>query len=146
MSWIEKTQPSPFDTIPIPGFFMLDGDFLFSLTQDRQFHGMTRPMIAFPSRSNRALWPSRNPDHIAEFYLFGEMGLPVRAPTKDAFGQAARMAADYGYGAARTDEHEFEVWDAEDRDHFRVSYDPETGFVANAVSMLTAHHRTFLEP
>jgi len=48
MSWIEKTQPSPFDYLPIPGFFMLDGDFLFALTRDPQFQGRTRPMIAFP--------------------------------------------------------------------------------------------------
>ena len=28
MSWIEKAQPTPFDDLPLPGLFFLDGDIL----------------------------------------------------------------------------------------------------------------------
>lgn len=137
MSWIEKSQPTPFDNLPIPGFFLLDGDFLFMLTREAHYRDTKRPMIAFPSGSNRALWPGRQPEQSAEFYLFGEMALPVWSASDEAFQQAVRLAAAHGYGTARVGEHAFEVWDERDYDHFRVAYDPETGYVADAVPVKT---------
>lgn len=94
-------------------------------------------MIAFPSGSNRALWPSRKPEQVAEFYLFGEMALPVRATIDDAFQQVAHLAAAHGYGAARVGELAIEVWDERDYDHFRVIYDPDTGCVNDVVPIKT---------
>ena len=138
MTWIEKVRPSPFDDNRIPGFCMLDGDYLFTLTRDEQFRGVKRPMIAFPSGINRALWPSRAPEYEAEFFLFGEMALPVRASREAAYRRAAQLAARYEYGAAEVGDQALDVWDERDFDHFRVTYDTDTGYVANVVSMLTA--------
>jgi hypothetical protein len=137
MSWIEKHQPSPFDDSPIPGFFMLHGDLLFGLTRNEQYRGGVRPMIAFPSGSNRALWPARTPEQLAEFYLFGEMALPVHADRDSAFEQADRIALEHGYGVAKVGDHALEVWDERDYDHFRVTYNARTGFVADVGSVKT---------
>jgi hypothetical protein len=135
MTWIEKDRPSLFDEVPIPGLFLLNGNFLFALTRDAQYQGVKRAMIALPSGSNRALWPPRHPEQEAEFYLFGEMGLPVRASLEEVLGQATQTAAEFGYGVARVGESELEVWDERDHDHFRVSYDASSGYVHDAVSM-----------
>lgn len=138
MQFIEKRQPTPFDTLPIPGFFMLDGDLLFTLTRDIQFQHKTRPMIQFPSGTNRALWPSRVPEHLAEFYLFGELSLPVRATSAEVLAHVAPIADWYGYGVERIGEYGVEVWDERNYERYRVSYDPETNFVINVVSILTS--------
>lgn len=138
MTWIEKHQPTPFEHTLIPGFCMLDGDYLFTLTRDERYRGSKRPMIAFPSGINRALWPSREPEFEAEFYLFGEMALPVRSGRDAAYQQAARLAARYEYGAAEVGDQALDVWDERDFDHFRVIYYADTGYVANVVSILTA--------
>jgi hypothetical protein len=140
MTWIEKNQPTAFDDVPIPGLFLVNGDFLFALTREEQYQGVKRPMITFPSGSNRALWPGRKPGQVAEFYLFGEMALPVRALLDEAYEQAAGIAAEHRYGVARVGEHALEVWDERDYDHFRVSYDGQTGYVVDMVSMRTAYH------
>ena len=141
MTWIEKNQPTPFDDVPIPGLFLLNGDFLFALTREEQYHGVKRPMIAFPSGSNRALWPERKPGQVAEFYLFGQMALPVRALLGAAYEQAVGIAAEHRYGVGRVGEHALEVWDECDYDHFRVSYDGQTGYVIDMVSMRTAYNQ-----
>jgi hypothetical protein len=137
MGWVEKDQPTPFDEMPIPGLFLLDGDILFSLTRDAQYRGRKRPQIAFPSGSNRMLWPSQKQEQVAEFYLFGEMSLPVRASVDAAFEHAVHIAAEHGYGVARVGDQVLEVWDERDYDHFRVAYDSQTGYVADLVSVRT---------
>lgn len=142
MSWVEKDQPTPFDDIPIPGFFLLDGDILFTLTRNDQYLGRKRPQIAFPSGSNRALWPSQNQEHVAEFYLFGEMSLPVRASVDEAFERAARIAAEYGYGVARVDDQILEAWDERDYDHFRITYDRKTGCVTDVLPLRTLSNQS----
>lgn len=114
---------------------------LATLTGDEQYHGLTRPMIAFPSGSNRALWPSQNRAFVAEFYLFGDMSLPVRASRDAAFTHARKLAARYGYGVQAVGEDALEVWDACDYDRFRVTYDNQAGQVVNAQSILTALSR-----
>jgi len=110
MTWIEKVHPSPFDDVPIPGFFLLDGDVLFALTRDDRYQGVKRPMIAFPSGSNRALWPARNPEQEAEFYLFGEMAIPVHSSLEDVLVQAAQIAAEFGYGVVRVGSRSWRYW------------------------------------
>ena len=94
-------------------------------------------MIAFPSGSNRALWPARVPEHMAEFYLFGEMALPVRADRDGALEQAEHIAREHGYGVTKVGDQALEVWDERNYDHFRVFYDDQTGYVANIVSVKT---------
>lgn len=142
MPWIEKEQPTPFENIPIPGFFLLDGDILYKLTANPQYQGQKRPQIAFPSGSNRALWPAQVPEHLAEFYLFGEMSLPVRANLEAAFEHAEGIAAQHGYGIARVGDQMLEVWDERDYDHFRVSYDVNTGYVMDMVALRTLSNQS----
>jgi hypothetical protein len=88
------------------------------------------------------LWPAQIHEHIAEFYLFGEMSLPVRANLEKAFEHAERIAARYGYGVARVGEQTLEVWDERDYDHFRVAYDGNTGYVIDMVPLKTLCNQT----
>ena len=81
------------------------------------------------------------PAFVAEFYLFGDMSLPVRASRDAAFTHARKVAARYGYGIQKVGEDALEVWDARDYDRFRVTYDNQVGQVVNAESMLTASSR-----
>jgi len=69
MSWTEKTHPTPFDNLPLPGLFFIDGDILARLIQRNWTAGQKLPMVAFPSGQEFELWETSNPKQADRAHL-----------------------------------------------------------------------------
>ena len=127
MSWIEKAQPTPFDNLPLPGLFFLDGDLLARRIGRTWTTGQKYPMIAFPSGKECELWETSDPDAGAIVHIFGEIDLPFRDSRDRAYEQASEIAEACGYLTRKQGEDRLELWGHDTDEHVVVLYDTASG-------------------
>lgn len=96
MSWVEKEQPTPFETTYIEGFSYLNGDMLAAQYHQDRLRGHKYPLITFPSGLEREL-RAENVAHLPEFvHLFGTFDLPRIATRDEAYSHAIAKADEHG--------------------------------------------------
>lgn len=135
MRWVEKAQPTPFDSQPIPGLYFLDGDQIARATGYEWAKGQKYPVILFPSGVSCDLWESHNPAAIAIVHLFGEMDLPL-ADTRDrAYEQAQDIARVCGYEAQKVGDNGLQVKGREPDEHRLIIYHETTGLMTDMLKV-----------
>lgn len=122
MAWFEKAQPTPFDALPIPGLFFLDGNQLAKRYKVDWTVGEKSPMINFPSRTNFPLWVGREPEHPV-VHIFGELDLPLHQTCAAAFQHITELAEVLGYVLKRVNTQQLEVWGHDSGEHVIITYD-----------------------
>jgi hypothetical protein len=122
MAWFEKDHPTPFDHLPIPGLFFLDGNQLAKHLKVDWTAGEKSPMIHFPSGASFALWVGREPEHPI-VHIFGELDLPLYQACEAAFQQISELAEMLGYMLKRVNPHQLEVYGHDLGEHVRITYD-----------------------
>lgn len=127
MGWTEKAQPTPFDELPIPGLWFLDGDILAQVINRDWTVGQKYPTVVFPSGERFDLWETGNPEAWGIVHIYGEMDLPFKDHRDRAFDHAARTAECCGYMVRKVGEDGLEVWGHDDEEHFLITYDNEAG-------------------
>ena len=127
MGWYEKEQATPFDELPIPGLWYLDGNILAQMigrdwTVDQKY-----PTVVFPSGERFDIWETSNPDAWGIVHVYGEMDLPYRDNRDRAYEQASHIAEQLGYAVHKAGDDGLEVWGHDDEEHFLIKYDNEAG-------------------
>ena len=61
MGWVEKDQPTPFDDLPLPGLWFLDGDAVAQKIGRDWTAGQKYSLVVFPSGEQFDLWETGNP-------------------------------------------------------------------------------------
>lgn len=135
MGWYEKEQPTPFDDTPITGLYFLDGDVLAAYVGRNWTKGQKYPLVAFPSGQERDIWESSSPLAVAIIHLFGEMDLPLKGSREEAFEQANYIGEQCGYLVNRVGENQLELVGHDIDEHLVVTYDAETGVMADVVQL-----------
>lgn len=130
MSRYSKEHATQFDVNIPEGFFYLDGDILALLMKQKITKNQKFPMIAFPSGESFQIWESSNASK-GILHLFGEMDLPYQQTCDDAYQQAQDISEILGYGVIKIGDGQLELHGYEERDHLRVTYDVDGGYVAN---------------
>lgn len=135
MGWTEKQQPTPFDNLPIPGLYFLDGDILARRIGRDWTAGQKYPMIAFPSGKHFEFWETSNPDAMGIVHIFGEMDLPFKDTRDRALEQAREIGEFCGYAARQVGDNSLEVWGGDEEEHFLITYDNETRHMQNIMPL-----------
>lgn len=136
MGWYEKGQPTPFDELPIPGLWFLDGDIVAEIIQRDWTRSQKYPQVVFPYGEKFDIWESSNPAVWGIIHVFGEMDLPYRDSRDRAFEQAGHIAEQLGYMVRKIGEDGLEVWGHDDDEHFLITYDDETGQMADIAPVI----------
>ena len=131
MGWTEKDQTTPFDNLPIPGLWFLDGNILAQIIQRNWTSGQKYPQVKFPSGKEFDIWETSSPAVWGIIHIFGEMDLPYRDTRDRAFEQASNIAEQLGYRVRKVGDTGLEVWGHDDEEHFLITYDDETGQMAD---------------
>jgi hypothetical protein len=126
MGWTEKDQPTPFDNLPLPGLFFLDGDVLARLVHRNWTAGQKLPMVTFPSGQEFELWEASHPDAGGIVHIFGEIDLPYKGTRDDAFEHAENIAEACGYSAQKVGEQGLKVRGQDPDENFLITYDPDS--------------------
>ncbi len=142
MSWIEKSQPTSFDRLPIHGLFYMDGDLVarflaLKYADEEPFNfnptwlkGHKSPRIEFPSGTLFEVWEI-SPAAEATIHLFGEMDVSYRSTRDEALAHAQRIAEVLGYAVRPRGEQQLDVWSGEDDEHFTLTYDNDDRRLVN---------------
>src|SRR5258708_39568656 len=96
MGWIEKAEPTPLDTQPIPGLLFLDGD-LIARTQEpdlprdwaEEFRGLKYPVVIFPSGTEGSVVSEEGEILVC---IHREMRLPYFSDREGGYEQATTLA------------------------------------------------------
>ncbi len=144
MTWVEKSQPTPFDEQPWPGLLFLDGDMLARVVGRDWTRGQKLPVMVFPSGMPFHLWEAGTPEAGAIVHVFGEMDLPFKDTRDRAFEQASEVAEQVGYAVQKVGEDGLEVWGHDEDEHFLITYDPETGQMRDIVQVKDTGERPLL--
>jgi hypothetical protein len=127
MSWYEKEKPTPFDELPLPGLWFLDGDILAQLYERDWTAGQKMPLVVFPSGEEFQLWETGNPAVWGIIHLFGELDLAYKDSRDRAFEEANHIAEQVGYAVYKVGEDGLEVWGHDEDEHYLITYDDQTG-------------------
>lgn len=131
MGWTEKEQLTPFDNLPIPGLFFLDGDAIAQRIGRNWTLGQKYPVVVFPSGQRFDLWESSNLEAWGIVHVFGEMDLAYKSGRDEAFEAANHIAEQLGYLARKVGEDGLEVWGHDDEEHYLITYSNDTGQMVN---------------
>jgi hypothetical protein len=140
MAWLSKEQPSPFDSLPIPGLYFLAGDLVAKKWKIDLTKGEKLSMIVFPSGAACELWESSDPQG-GTVHIFGELDLPLRDSREHAYHRAADIAEQVGYLAAKVGETQIEVWGHDSGEHALITYDDLTRLMVNVNFVQRATHQ-----
>lgn len=132
MSWVEKGAPTPFDGKPIPGLYFLDGDMVANFIERDWTRGQMLALVEFPSGVECELWASGDEEAWGIVHLFGEMDLPLRTSDfEEVVAHAKYVAEVCNYRASPVGENRLHVTGNEAEEDLIVTYDPDTGLMAD---------------
>ena len=138
MPWSNKEQPTPFDTQPIEGLWMLDGDQMAKKYNQPRLAGQKYPLIHFPSEQQHGLAQSRlvlpdqadktltqEPEPIDALHICGGMMLPLQLAQKDAFEFIQMQMESYGVLVRRENNRQLRIKHGTDRNspEYVLTYD-----------------------
>lgn len=135
MSWVEKRQPTSFETLPIHGLYFLDGNLLariFALKYDAVTTPLFNPdwlknkklaQVHFPSGLSFDIWETSDPRYGGIVHIYGEMDLPIFSTRDGAYFRANDIAEQVGYLARKRGSNQLEVIGNDEGEHFLITYD-----------------------
>lgn len=123
MPWIEKDQPTPFDSQPMEGLFFLIGDILARKHGEAWVEGKKYPMVAFQSGLKRELQHDTRTKPPEYVHVYSDMRLPLHSDGHDAYLEALALAILYGYNVMQFSETVFEIWRPRLGGRYRAIYD-----------------------
>lgn len=136
MGWVEKSQPTSFDNLPIPGLRFLDGDVVArKIGRDNWIAGLKYPEIVFPSGEQCDIWESSDPDVWGIVHITGEMDLPFKDTRDRAFERASNIAEACGYVVRKVGENGLEFYGSDEDENFLIVYDNEAGQIKDVVKI-----------
>ena len=127
MGWYEKEQSTPFDELPLPGLWFLDGDTMAQIIGRNWTVDQKYPQVVFPSGEAFDIWETSTPDVWGIVHIYGEMDLPYRDSRDRAYEQASHIAEQLGYMVQKVGDDGLEAWGHDDDEHFLITYDSEAG-------------------
>jgi hypothetical protein len=125
MPWYRKEQPTPFDASTIPGLEFLHGDILAKQYKQPWVEGKKYPLITFPSGLKRELWESFEQGRGSLVHIFGELELPYKSTSDEAY--EAVQADPHGYLVRQASEHAVFIGNPRSRRAYVISYDNAAG-------------------
>lgn len=135
MGWVEKDQPTPFDSLPLPGLWFLDGDILAQMIGRNWTKGQKYPQVVFPSGETFDLWETGNPEVWGIIHVFGEMDLPYKVSRDRGLELAGDIAEQLGYLARKVGDDGLEVWGHDVDEHYLITYDNQAQQMVDIVPL-----------
>ncbi len=150
MPWLERQQQAPFENQPINGLAFLHGDVVARQYQQEWVRGKKYPLVAYLSGTTRELTQG---EKTANIVLFGDVTLPSGITRVDAVTVLSRQTHQTPLRVHSFEGSEFVVTNPQSRRGYRLSFDQETGELANltplpeyAMELLPGELRALLPP
>ena len=123
MAWTEKARPTPVETNPIPGLFLIDGDFVERTRRTPWSQGKKRSTIVFPSGAHCDVLDDPVPGNVA-VHIFDALAVPLIDTDSQALADARETAEEHWYLIDAIDNNHFVV--TGEAESATISYDPAT--------------------
>jgi Protein of unknown function (DUF2958) len=123
MPWYNKEQKPPFDAMPAPGLFFLDGDMAARRYGEDWTKGKTYPLMTFPSGVAREISPGSDPAGVLSLHIWGALDLPYTATRDQAYDLAQAAASKLDYQVVKQGVNALSIVNAEGTRAYHLVYE-----------------------